>query len=200
MPCMLPARARLGLLVALGLWPLGHGPASAAEVRERILGDPAAPVTIIEYASLTCPHCAAFHRETLPVLKERYIDTGKARLVFRDFPLDRAALAAAALAHCAGDARYFKFLDAMFANQQSWARASDPVAALRQLTRLGGLSDAEAEACLADQGLQDAILQTRLDGEREFGVNSTPTILVNGEKAADSSVEAIAALIDPLVN
>lgn len=200
MPVIFPARVRLGLLVAFGLWPIGHGRLAAAEFRERILGDPGASVTIIEYASLTCPHCAAFHRETLPVLKERYIDTGKAKLVFRDFPLDRAALAAAALAHCAGDARYFKFLDAIFANQQSWARASDPVAALRQLTRLGGLPDADAEACLADQGLQDAILQTRLDGEREFGVNSTPTILVNGEKAADSSIETIAALIDPLVN
>lgn len=199
MPILLPVRARLGVLAALILAPLQRE-AAAAEARERILGDPAAPVTIIEYASLTCPHCATFHRETLPVLKERYIDTGKARLVFRDFPLDRAALAAATLAHCAGDARYFKFLEAMFANQQSWARASDPVAALRQLTRLGGLSDADAEACLADQSLQDAILQTRLDGEHEFGVNSTPTIFVNGTKAADSSVASLTALIDPLVN
>lgn len=195
-----PPRARLAMLAVPALLLLADRRAAAAEVRERVLGDPAAPVTLIEYASLTCPHCASFHADTLPDLKERYIDTGKVKLVYRDFPLDRTALAAAVLAHCAGESRYFAFLNAMFANQASWARAADPIAALKQLTRLGGLSDAEADACLADTGLQDAVLQMRLDGEREFDVNSTPTILVNGRKAPDSSLDSIAALVDPLLD
>jgi hypothetical protein len=111
-----------GLLGVLGLWvaiwlPLVTVGAFAAEPSEQTLGDPDAPVTIIEYASLTCPHCAQFHNEVLPDLKERYIETGKVQLIYRDFPLDERALMAAALAHCAGPDRYFGFLDVLFETQ-----------------------------------------------------------------------------------
>src|SRR5262249_21371307 len=110
------------LVVVLGLWtlvwlPLVLGQSSAAAPQEEALGDPNAPVTIIEYASLTCPHCAHFHKDVLPLLKERYIAPGKVRLVFRDFPLDQRALSAAILAHCAGPERYFGFLDVLFQTQ-----------------------------------------------------------------------------------
>lgn len=201
MPMAFPARARLGLLAVPALLALGTGRSQAAEVVEHTLGDPAAPVTIIEYASLTCPHCAHFHREELPAIKEKYIDTGKAKLIFRDFPLDQLALQAAVLAHCAGEARYFKFLDAMFASQATWARAADPIAALKQLAKLGGLSEAEADACLADRAMQDGVLQSRLDGEQQFNVASTPTIIING-KTYDGgrSIDEISKVIDPLVN
>jgi protein-disulfide isomerase len=201
MPSAVPARARLALLLAPALMTLAAGGAAAAEVKERVLGDPAAPVTIIEYASLTCPHCATFHRTELPPIKAKYIDTGKAKLIFRDFPLDQVALQAAVLAHCAGDARYFRFLDAMFASQATWTRASDPVEALKQLVKLGGLSEAEADACLADRAMQDGVLQARLDGEQEFDVSSTPTLIIDGKTyKGGRSIDEISEVIDPLVN
>ncbi len=187
-----------GLALA-GLAPTGPG-VRAAELAEQALGDPSAPVTIIEYASLTCPHCAVFHEETLPALEERYIDTGKARLVMRDFPLDQSALLAAALAHCAGPDRYFTFIDALFANQAQWARAADPKAALLQLAQLGGLPRDEAEACLADETLLDAILQERLDAQNEYGINSTPSFVIDGEKLEGShDLEDFARVIDAKV-
>lgn len=193
------------LLGVLGLWtlvwlPLVLGESSAAEPQEQALGDPDAPVTIIEYASLTCPHCAQFHTEVLPELKERYIEDGKVRLVYRDFPLDERALMAAALAHCAGPDRYFGFLDVLFETQSSWARANDHIAALKKLGKLGGMNDAQMDACLADQELTDGILQTRLDGQNEHQVSSTPTLVINGEVYAGArSVEELSEVIDPLV-
>jgi protein-disulfide isomerase len=183
---IVPPRARLALLIAPLLLALGAGISRAAEVHEHVLGKPDAPVTIIEYASLTCPHCAEFAKDTIPQLKQRYIDTGKAKLVYRDFPLDQIALQAAVLAHCAGDERYFTFLDAIFANQPTWARAKDPIAALKQLARLGGLPPDQADACLADKGMENAVLQSRLDAEQKFDVNSTPTLIVNGKKVTGS--------------
>lgn len=175
--------------------------ADAAEVKDRVLGDPDAPVTIIEYSSLTCPHCAAFHNEILPDLEERYIETGKAKLIMRDFPLDQYAMQASMIAHCAGDDRYFQFIEAMFANQERWARAGDPTAALLQLAQLGGLPKDEATACLEDQALGDAVLQARLDGQTEFDIRSTPTFIIEGEKLTGAqSVDEFAKLIDPHVD
>lgn len=149
---------------------------------EMILGDPAAPVTIIEYSSLTCPHCANFHVNTLPRIKERYIDTGEARLLYRDFPFDRAALLAAAIARCAGRERFFVFLDVLFRTQDTWARDPDPAKALTKVGRLGGLPREAIESCFADQALLDGILASRLTGAQEFDVKSTPTFIINGEK------------------
>ena len=199
MTLRLPARARLPLLLGAGLLAAGARPVPAVAADEAALGDPAAPVTMIEYASLTCPHCAAFHKELLPGIKERWIDTGKVRYVFRDFPLDGVALRAAVIAHCAGPERYYAFLDAMFANQTSWARAKDPVAALKQLARLGGLPEDKVDACLADEAMSNAVLQDRLDGEKEFKVDSTPTLVINGTVyEGDRTLDGLAAVIDPL--
>jgi protein-disulfide isomerase len=200
---MLARRAALAALIAglslVGTQP-GHAQGSAVPL-ESSIGDPAAPVTMIEYASLTCPHCAAFHEETLPGLKERYIDTGKVRLIFRDFPLDQMALQAAMIAHCAGPERHLAFVDVFFAQQESWSRASDPVAALKQLARLGGLGEAEIDACLADAQLEEAVLQTRLQGQNQFDIQSTPTFIIDGKAYPGSrSVEEFAAIIDPLLN
>jgi protein-disulfide isomerase len=149
---------------------------------DHILGKPDAPITIIEYASLTCPHCAAFDRETLPSVKKDWIETGKAKLVFRDFPFDQPALRGAQLAACAGPDHYFNFIDAMFQQQESWARASDPVAALGRLAKLGGMSDDQVQACLKDEKLANRIVEIRLAAEKELGVNSTPTFFINGKK------------------
>jgi protein-disulfide isomerase len=194
-----------GLVGVVGLWtlvwlPLVLSEGSAAEPQEQILGDPDAPVTIIEYASLTCPHCAEFHNDVLPELKERYIVPGKVRLIYRDFPLDQTALAAAALAQCAGPERYFSMLDVLFETQSNWARAEDPIAALKRLGRLGGLTDQEMEACFADEELTDAILSERLSGQNEYDIGSTPTFIIDGKAYPGSrDVEEFGKLIEPLL-
>ncbi|MEM7023442.1 MAG: DsbA family protein [Pseudomonadota bacterium] len=183
------------------IWlPLVVGTTSAAEPTEQALGDPNAPVTIIEYASLTCPHCASFHNDILPELKERYIATGKVRMIYRDFPLDERALMAAALAHCAGPERYFGFLDVLFELQSGWARADDYIGELKKLGKLGGMSDEQMDQCLADEDLTNGILQTRLNGQNEHQVNSTPTLVINDKVFSGSrSVEGLSAAIDQLL-
>ena len=194
------------LVAVVGLWillwsPLVLSESSAAEPQERILGNPDAPVTIIEYASLTCPHCAQFHTEVLPELKERYIAPGKVRLIYRDFPLDQTALAAAALAHCAGPERYFSMLDVLFETQSNWARAGDPIEALKRLGKLGGLTEQEMAACLADEELTDGILRQRLAGQNEYDIGSTPTFIIDGKAYPGArDVEEFGELIDPLLD
>jgi len=193
------------LVAVLGLWilvwlPLVLSESSAAELSEQAIGDPNAPVTIIEYASLTCPHCATFHEDVLPALKERYIAPGKVRLIYRDFPLDERALAAAKVAHCAGPERYFGFIDVLFQTQSSWARAEDHIAALKQLGKLGGLSEQQIDACLADEELTDNILQRRLDAQNQSDITSTPSFVIDGETITGvQDVEDLAELIDPLL-
>lgn len=193
--------ALAGLLAALVPFAAAPLAAQTAPVTEGSLGDPAAPVTIIEYSSLTCPHCAAFQKETLPGLKTRYIDTGKVHFVMRDFPLDQIALRAAVIAHCAGPERYPAFVDVFFQQQASWIRAADPVQALKQLARLGGLGAEQADACLADKAMEDAVLKSRLEAQQKFDVKSTPTFIVNGKSySGEKSVEDFAAIIDPLLS
>ena len=148
---------------------------------ERVIGKADAPITIVEYASLTCPHCARFHKETLPKLKTAYIDTGKAKLIFRDFPFDGLALRAAALARCAPQERYFAVLDTLFQQQETWSRAKDPLAAIGNIGKLAGMSQATVDACFKDTKLMDSIVQIRLDGEKQ-GVDSTPTFIIGGKK------------------
>jgi protein-disulfide isomerase len=194
------------LVVVLGLWvlvwlPLVLTESSAAEPTEHALGDASAPVTIIEYASLTCPHCAAFHKDVLPGLKERYIAPGKVRLIYRDFPLDERALAAAELAQCGGPDRYFGFIDVLFQTQSNWARADDYLAALKQLGKLGGLNDKQMDACFADEELANRILQSRLDAQNQYEISSTPSFVIDGKTYSGArSVDEFAELIDPLLD
>ncbi len=149
---------------------------------DRILGAADAPVTIIEYASLTCPHCAAFHRDVLPEIKSEFIDKGQVRLVFRDFPLDRVALQASLLAQCVPGDSYFNLLDVLFRSQESWARNADPAAALKQIGRTAGLDEATLDNCLEDQAALDRIALRYKEGQDVFQVDSTPTFIVNGKK------------------
>jgi len=146
-----------------------------------VLGKADAPVTIVEYASLTCPHCANFHSSILPELKKEFIETGKVKLVFRDFPLDQLAFAGAIVARCGGPERYFTYLDVLFAQQRQWATAQDPMGALKQIARLGGMSSEQVDTCFADKTLGDYILNQRLEGNQKFNVNSTPTLIINGK-------------------
>lgn len=171
----------------------------AVEVGEDdfVLGKAEAPITIVEYASLTCSHCADFHTQVLPDLKKDFIETGKVRLVFRDFPLDRIALAGSMIAQCAGRDRYFGFLDVMFRGQSQWTRASNPGEALAQIARLGGMSQAEFDACLKNEELQKAILQKQIDGGNKYKVSSTPTLIINGRKYSGAlSMPQLRAVFD----
>ena len=149
---------------------------------DRILGNPAAPITIVEYASMTCPHCAHFTDEVLPELKKKWIDTGKVKLVLRDFPLDDEAVHASMIARCAPHDRFYAFVDTFFADQPNWATAPDYRAALSRLAALGGMSKEQVDACLKDTKLEDQVLGSRLVAANQLGVNATPTFFVNGTK------------------
>jgi len=149
---------------------------------DRIFGDAEAPITIIEYSSLTCPHCAKFHKETLPDVKDNWVDSGKVRIVYRHFPLDGLALRAAMVTNCLDDERYFTFLEALFPGQKLLAQASDPVKALSQIAALAGLKSERFEACIEDESQANAILERRKHGEATDDIGATPTFIVNGRK------------------
>jgi len=149
---------------------------------DRILGSADAPLTIIEYSSLTCPHCAALHADALPRIKETWIADGRARLVFRHYPLDGLALRAAAVADCVDGDRFFAFLDLLFQNQQRWARAKDPIQALGQVASLAGIGQSQFEGCVKDEAKMDKILTRAQDGSATYKVESTPTLIANGRK------------------
>lgn len=173
----------------------------ALQVRptDRVMGSESAKVTVIEYASLTCPHCAHFHETTLPKLKQAYVDTGKVRFVFRDFPLDELAVKAHLLADCAPGDRYFPMLSAFFQGQQSWARSADPMSALSKIAKLGGMGDDQIKACLADKAREDAVLGERLEGANEFKIDSTPTFIVNGTRYNGAlTIEDFDTILKPL--
>ena len=164
---------------------------------ERALGDPDAPVTIIEFSSLTCPHCAALHEEVLPIVKAELIDTGKARLVFRDFPLDPVALAASTMARCAPPRSYFKILNILFDNQDQWARSDNPVDSLTGLMALAGLPRERALECIDTPEIYQGIAGWREQASNEYGVNSTPTMVVEGEVLRGvHSYDAIKAAVE----
>ncbi len=182
---------RLGLLLgaAGALQPWLARPASAEEIGadERILGAADAPITIIEYASMTCPHCATFHANSYKDLKSDWVDSGKARFVFRHFPLDGLALRASALAECLQGNAFFGFIDLLFATQQSWARSSDPIGALQELAKQAGMDEEKSGTCLEDEVAITRILEQRQYAADELSVNSTPSFIINGEKFAGAS-------------
>lgn len=192
-------RTAFAILLAV----LAATPAAAidteAALKERAIGDPAAPVTMIEYASLTCPHCASFHNDTYKAFKARFIDTGKVRLIYRDFPLDGIALRAAIMARCTIDQRYFGLLQVLYKSQNNWARAKDPVAELAKIGRLAGIDQATFDACMASEELIDGILEVRQKAAAD-GVRSTPTFVI-GDKVypGSRSIEEFAEIIDPLL-
>lgn len=174
--------------------------ADAQLLQDMVLGRPDAPVTIIEYSSLTCPHCANFHVNSLPTFKEQYIDTGKVRLIYRDFPFEPIGTKAAQLARCMpNEDSYFRFLDILFRQQMQWSRAADPIAALVDLGKLAGLSEERARACVNDPKIEEYVLGQRIQGQRD-GVNSTPTFVINGQPYPGArSPQQLAQLVDPII-
>ncbi len=165
-----------------------------------VVGDKDAPVTIIEYASLTCSHCASFHNNTYADLKEKYIDTGKVRFVFRNFPLDEAALRAGMIASCAGNERFEKLLKVMFSTQSNWATKKNYLEILSNIAKLGGMRGEEIEACLADEDLKTTIMTGKYLAAIRAEVRSTPTFFVNNKLHKGArNLEYFSKAIDPLL-
>lgn len=156
---------------------------AAGPLPDIVIGSADAPNTIVEYASMTCPHCAQFQTGVFPQLKAKYIDTGKARYMLREFPLDNLAAAAFMLARCSGNDRYYPMVDAMFSTQENWAVPGvDAKEKLLQIARQAGISKDEFDKCLADKELFSKIVQTREMAHGKFQVDSTPTFFINGKR------------------
>ena len=196
-----------GALIAaaalLGAAPLAFADASVEELMrpgplpDLVEGKADAPVTIIEYASMTCPHCANFHKTTYPALKSKYIDTGKVRFIFREFPLDELAVAASMLARCAGGEKSIALIDVLFASQDKWA-VRDPIPALLQISKQAGFTQASFDQCLKDQTLYNNILAMRERGSKDYKVESTPTLFINGKmQKGGASIEELEKLMAP---
>ena len=167
-----------------------------------VLGKADAPVTIVEYASMTCPHCATFSKTTFPALKSKYIDTGKVRFIFREFPLDELAAAAAMLARCIdpqNGEKAMAVIDVLFHSQDKWA-VRNPVPQLQQIAKQAGMTQKAFEECLANQKLYNDVLAMRERGSKEYKVESTPTLFVNGKiQKGGATIEELDKLIDPLL-
>lgn len=173
---------------------------AAGSLKDMVMGKPDAPVTIVEYASMTCPHCAHFSTTTLPAIKEKYIDTGKAKLILREFPFDPRAAAAFMLARCAPEDRYYPLVEVLFKQQEQWAGAANAEEPLLQISKLAGFTQESFKACLTNQKLLDDVNAVRERGASEFGVNATPTFFINGTKYSGAlSVDEMSAVIDGLL-
>jgi protein-disulfide isomerase len=204
--------SRRHLLAGIGTAALiaSLGPARAQDVSlvelykatplpDKVLGSDTATVTIVEYASVTCPHCASFHQQTYPALKSKYIDTGKVKLIFREFPTQPAPVAIAGfmLARCAED-RYYPMLDAIFSQQQSWSQ--DPYNGFLRIARQAGFTQEKFEACLKDQTLAEQIQGVAQRGNEQFKVESTPTFFINGKKYVGAlSIGDLDKILEPLL-
>ena len=172
------SRILFALLLIFGA-PLAGARAEVSD--EKVLGDPGASVTIIEFASLSCPHCAEFHKTRFDWLKENYIDTGKVRFIFRDFPLNRPALLGSMVAHCADPSKYFAYLSLLFKNQEKWAFSQPVEAQLVKLARVSGMGQEKLLNCLQDEALAEKIIQSRLESQNTYNIESTPSFLVGDQ-------------------
>jgi len=207
--------ATIALAGALGAYALRPLPVRAAEpettismdelmkmeaLPDMVMGSDKATVTVIEYASMTCPHCAHFDEETFPEFKKRYIDTGKVRYIFREFPLDTLASAAFMLARCAGEkesGKYFAMIETLFKQQPQWVTAK-PVPPLLAIAKQAGFTEQTFDTCLANQKLLDGIQNVRQQAIDVFKVQSTPTFFINGDKYPGAlTIEQMTKLIDP---
>ena len=203
------ASAVLATSALLGSAPfaLAQGPTQEELMRpgplpDLVLGKADAPVTIIEYASMTCPHCANFHKTTYAALKTKYIDTGKVRFIFREFPLDELAVAASMLARCAGkddSGKALALIDVLFASQDKWA-TRNPVPILQQMAKQAGMTEKAFDECLKDQTLYNNVMAVRERGSKEYKVESTPTLFVNGKmQKGGATIEELDKIIAPLL-
>lgn len=200
-----------GLAAALGLSPwqlVSQANAQTAaeinqagELGDMAMGSKDAPVTIIEYASMTCPHCASFTKDVFPQIKTNYIDTGKVRFINREFPLDNLAAAASMLARCAGGDKIFPMVETLFEKQADWAFTNgNPVPKLFDIAKQAGFTQESFDKCLTDQKLLDSITNQRKRASETFGVNATPTFFINGKRLTETpTIEAFDKVLEPLL-
>ncbi|MFC0809009.1 DsbA family protein [Ensifer sp. P24N7] len=166
---------------------------------EKSFGFENAPVTVLEYASMTCGHCQNFHLNTWPEIKKQFVDTGKVRFILREFPFDPRATAAFMLARCVGEDKWYAAIDLLFRTQEKWARAEDGKQAMLQVMAITGMTESQFESCLSDQALLEKVNAVAATG-RELGVDSTPTFFINGKMYAGAlPLDEFKAIVDPLV-
>jgi len=170
-----------------------------SSVVEMSLGNPDAPVTVIEYASFTCPHCADFHANQFKQLKENYIDSGKINFIHRDVYFDRFGLWASMVARCGGEDRYFGIIDMIYDQQKEWIGSGDAVGIadrLRKIGKVAGLDADQVDACLADQDKAKTLVAWFQQNSEEHDINSTPSLVINGEKYSNMSYQELSTIID----
>lgn len=196
-----------GSAAALATLPIGVAPAFAEDLSdlmeagplgEHMKGDENAPVTIIKYASMTCPHCRSWHIAHFPEIEEKYIDTGKAKFYMREFPFDPAAAAAFMLAECAGEEKYFAMIDVLYQKQSTW-KSGKVVDELYKIAQLAGFTQESFQSCLKNQELLDNVLSIQKKAADQYGVNSTPTFFINETKYGNMSAKDMGDIIDALV-
>ncbi len=164
---------------------------------DRVLGHDDAPVTMVEYSSLSCPHCAQFHNEIFPELKEKYIDSGKLRLLARNYPINEPALRGSMLTMCVPDDKYYPFLKVLFSMQKKWAMSVDFMDSLKQIAKVGGVSEVEFDACMENEGVEKKVLEIKRDATEQLDIEATPTFYINGEKVQGArSLEDFSKVID----
>jgi protein-disulfide isomerase len=188
---------------------LSQGSAVELKPTDMVHGSTNAPVTFIEYASMTCPHCAAFQKDVIPLLNKDYVETGKVKVVFREFPLDGAARMASAVARCFAGDQYFSFIDLLFANQSNWIKdfdgnqqitKEDIVEGLTQMARQAGMPREKVESCADDKNNLALVDGNWQEGQTRYNVNSTPTFVINGvNHTGEIPYDQLKKILDPLV-
>ncbi len=181
------ARRALGIGLLLGFLavvsPL-HAqdlPPASQILSDRILGKLDAPVTLIEYASKTCSHCASFHADVLPTLKKEYVETGKVKFIYREFPRNQLDVAVSMIARCGPRNRFFAVVDLFYKTQGQWGQSRDPITELTKIGRLAGITPKTVEACLQNREIFQGIVESGRQGQAKFNISATPTIIVNGQ-------------------
>ena len=173
-----------------------------AKTEEEIfLGNKDSKIIVIEYASMTCIHCANFHKEVYPKIKENYIDTNKIKFIFRDFPLDKQALFGSVLARCAPREKYFDFVKLILETQKKWISNDETfINKLKNIGKLAGLNETKINECFKNEQLVDNILKISSDGEKKYNISSTPSLIINEKKYSAMSYENFEKIIESLIN
>lgn len=165
-----------------------------------VVGKAEAPITVVEYASMTCGHCANFHLTTYPALKTKYIDSGKVKFILREFPLDQLAVLGFMLARASGDDKREAVVELLFQQQKNWAFSNDPLTEMAKLMKLTGMSQEKFDACKNDRELYKKVIEVQDRGQKVFGVNATPTFFVNGKRVDQAqTIEQFDKILEPLL-
>lgn len=198
----LTRRQTLAAALAAAVLPSVALAQERSEAQEMVMGDPNAPVTLVEYAMFTCPHCAAFNRDVFPKIKAEFIDTGKVRLVFREVYFNKPSLWAAMIARCAPADRYFGIADVLFSTQADWVGVEDSEAMMQKLYGIGrqaGLTNEQMNTCMQDRAFAEALVAEYQKNAEADGIDATPTFLINGEKVSNMPWEEFQAKLNEAV-